>query len=459
VKNRGLAILLILLACVPVLLKHAKGDGLLTDSDTNFLIYKLNQHNDPMRWFTHDWPLENHFYRPISTLAFELDNRLHPGNGGAFGLTNAIICALCILATAWFVTEAKKSLAAGVVAAWLASTWTLGGWFFGDAWKVVAANLPWLILGLVVVRIIQDRKMNWQGVITALGSFFVFGMLIPKDPNLSIHTVYWLPGRTATVMTIFAMVALASYVRFERLGAPRAAELAPGATDEPATRTSTQQAEPRNRWGWFALSGLATALALGSYEQAVMIPFVVFCLGVWLRTDRVQTRFAFQLMFWGLLIGYVLVRLQYVPLGASGYQKQQFRSGPGLWIDVFNYLFPALLDLKSLLVGMSGGLLLIITETFWNPVLAIVSNVSAWVSMRKRLLPSITLIFMVTLAYLPMAFLKQFGHYHYWPAMMMTLFVIVFWESYWKLLVTAVSPQAFQAPQRPDRAPGSLPRL
>jgi hypothetical protein len=58
-----------------------------------------------------------------------------------------------------------------------------------------------------------------------------------------------------------------------------------------------------------------------------------------------------------------------------------------------------------------------------------------------------------------MAFLKQFGHYHYLPAAMLTLFVISLFEAYWPKLISAVSPQAIQAPKRLDRAPGSLPRL
>jgi hypothetical protein len=459
VKNRAFAILLMLLACVPVLLQRATSNELLKDSDTNFLIYKMNEYNNPLRWFTHDWPLENHFYRPISTLVFEADNRLHPGSGAAFGLTNALTCAICILLTGWFVTEMKRSLTAGVVASWISMVWILNSWFFGRTWIDLVIYVPYLLFALIILRMISDKKFNWVSLATAVGGFFVWYTLLSSHAKLSSDTMNWIPGRTATVMTIFTMLALASYVRFERLGAASAALATSTALDEPATRSSTQSDEPRNRWGWFVLSAVATAFALLSYEQAVMLPFVIFFVGVWLRSQGTQTRFALQTVFWMLLIGYVIVRLQFVPLGASKYQSQQFRHGPGLWIDILNYVFPNLLGLRESWIAITTGFIMVISTSFWAPLFMFASNVAAWITVRKDVMKCVLPLAMATLAFLPMAFLNQFGHYHFWPAMLLTLFVIGLFESYWKMLIIAMSPQAFQAPQRLDRAPGSLPRL
>ena len=99
------------------------------------------------------------------------------------------------------------------------------------------------------------------------------------------------------------------------------------------------------------------ALALGCYEQAVMIPFVIIAAGFWLRRTGVQTRFSFQFPFWMILFAYTIARLQFVPIGPSGYQQQQFRSGPGVVIDLLAYiippLFPTLNYLKAVLTDFT----------------------------------------------------------------------------------------------------------
>ncbi|MEI8282571.1 MAG: hypothetical protein WCG75_09225, partial [Armatimonadota bacterium] len=305
-KNRTVGFLLALLSCVPLLLFHATKSDLLHDTDTSFLISKLNQYNNPWRWFTHDWPLENHFFRPISTLFFEFDNRVHPGSNSGFGLTNALICCLASMALYWFLCEVKRSIPVAVVGTWLFVSWTLGGWFFGTGWIACIVYVPWVLSVVILGRMIAERKFLWSSIGVAFAGFFVWWQLPYNQPDLSFRTMYWLPGRTATTMAIFALVALASYVRFERLGAASRPEREPTPLDPPETRSSNQRAEPYNAWGWFGLSVVATALALGAYEQAVMIPTLIFILGVWLRVSGYQTRFAYQIIFWGLVVAYAV---------------------------------------------------------------------------------------------------------------------------------------------------------
>ena len=458
-KSRTFGILLALLACLPILILHAQNPLLLQDTDTSVLIAKLNTTNNPWHWFTHDWPLENHFYRPISTLFFEFDNRVHPGSGGGFGLTNALICSFATLALYWFLIEVKRSVPIAVAGSWLFVCWTLGNWFFGTWWTYVVASIPWIVLVLIIGRMISERKFRWSSVIVAISGFYVWGRLYDVQPKMSTDTMFWLPGRTATSMTIFALIALASYVRFERLGAPSLPQNEPGPMDPPATRSSNQRGEPTNQWGWFALSSIATVLALGSYEQAVMIPALIFILGVWLRASGYQTRFGLQIFFWAILVGYVVYRVQIIPVAPSGYQKQQFRHGSGLWIDIFSYILPGIFGLTSSVLSLSTGIYILMTEAFWASITSFLSNVSTWISIRKSLLKPLIALSLAVFAYLPMAFLKQFGHYHYFPAAMLTLFVISLFESYWPRLISSVSPQAIQAPKRLDRAPGSLPKI
>lgn len=453
-KGTRVGILFALLLCLPILLMRATSDYLLQDSDTKFLLLKLAEYNDPWRWFTHDWPLENHFYRPISTLVFEADWRLHPGNAAAFGLTNALLCCLCALGVFWLAWELFQSIPRAIVAQAIFVGWTVG-------WVLPFVEfLSYLVLPVLLVRMIWAREVRWDQIWVGAASMFVPLVLFAMDPKFSADTLGWLPGRTATSMTAFCLVASAAYLRFERLGAARLTEPAPSATDVPATRSSVQKGfTPKNRWGWFALSIGATALAMGAYEQAVMLPFVMFGLGVWLRGDRIQTRFALQMVFWLVLFAYVIVRLQFIPIKPSGYQSQQFRSGSGWMLSLSSYLVPALPRLKVAIEVLGLGAIIMVTSSFWTPALFVIGNVGFWVSGWSRWKRLALTLVLATTAYLPMAFLHQFGHYHYWPGAFMAVFAVLACEQFWRSLVSAVSPRALQAPPRSGRAPGSLPHL
>lgn len=453
-KGTRVGILVALLLCVPILLLRATSPGLLEDSDTKFLLMKLGEYNNPWRWFTHDWPLDNHFYRPISTLIFELDWRLHPGDGRAFGMTNAILCCLSALGVFWLAVELTQSLWKSLVAQALFVSWTLGVTLpFVD-------YVPYAVVALVVVRILMQRSLRLDQVLVMLASVYVFSLLTSPDSKFSGDTLYWIPGRTATTMTVLCLVSLAAYVRFERLGAPRRAEPAPSATDVPATRSSVQRGfEPKTSIGWFVTSVVAAALAMGSYEQGVMLPFVMFGIGMLLRTQGVQARFSLQTAFWVVLFAYIVIRLQFVPIKPSGYQTQQFRDGTGVYLSLANYILPGVLSFRSLLISLSSGLVILLTGGVWGSLVTGLSNLAFWGGARADWKPSAILVFCAAVAYLPMGFLHQFGHYHFWPGAFMAILAVTVMEQFWKGLVTAVSPQALQAPQRSSRAPGSLPHL
>ena len=83
----------------------------------------------------------------------------------------------------------------------------------------------------------------------------------------------WLPGRTASVMTLFCLVAMSAYARFERFSARAADPPRPTPDDVPKSKTAVVVDLPvRSRWVWFGVSVFAVTLALGSYEQAIMLP-------------------------------------------------------------------------------------------------------------------------------------------------------------------------------------------
>src|ERR1051326_7696300 len=124
-RRWGIWVFLALLLCVPILLSHSRAADLLTDSDTAFLMKVVRERQAPLSWFTGDWPLGNHFYRPLPTLTFELDNRLYGNNPAGYGWTNAILCALCLLALFWMLSELSASPAWAFAGAAILALWNL----------------------------------------------------------------------------------------------------------------------------------------------------------------------------------------------------------------------------------------------------------------------------------------------------------------------------------------------
>jgi hypothetical protein len=275
--------------------------------------------------------------------------------------------------------------------------------------------------------------------------------------SLSGGTIGWLPGRTATVMTVFALASMACYARYERLGAPRA-ERPITALDLPATRTSIAR-QSTSRWGWlWAVGGfLCAALALGAYEQAVMVPAALLAVAVVMRCSGYRVRWGWQGAIWSLLAGYLAVRHFSIPAGVSGYQAQQYRHGPGVMISLLDYAFPALNTLSGFIATLDQGWFLLTNSGIYLFALGFTANVSAFYQARRRWVWALAGYGMSLIAFLPMAWLKQFPHYSYWPLALRSVFTVTLFLVAGELTVSAWSPLARQAPKRLDPAPGSLP--
>src|ERR1044072_9224000 len=125
-KGWRLWVLLALIVSLPVLFARSSAPGLLADSDTAFLFKVIREKKETLSWFAGDWPLANHFYRPLPTLTFELDNGLYGAIPAGYGWTNALLCALCSLGLLWLLAELFRSPVVAAAGAGLFSLWSLG---------------------------------------------------------------------------------------------------------------------------------------------------------------------------------------------------------------------------------------------------------------------------------------------------------------------------------------------
>jgi len=146
-----------------------------------------------------------------------------------------------------------------------------------------------------------------------------------------------------------------------------------------------------------------------------------------------------------------------IPAGASGYQLQQFRSGPGVYISLFDYTMPFVNGIKGFLVNLEMGPLAFVTGAPYGFFLSVVENLTAFYQSRRRWIFALAGYGMSIIAFLPMAWVKQFAHYNYWPMALRSLFAVTLLWVAFELAVIAWSPRGRQAPLRPDPAPGSLP--
>jgi hypothetical protein len=449
VKRWITGLLLVLLACVPVLLSRHAEPALLKDSDTAYLLEQIRERQDPLSWFTGDWPLQNHFYRPIATLTIEADNSLYGTYAAGNGWTNALLAVLCIVALFWFLREVTDQPVVATAATLLFASWHLpGGW--------LATLCIWITYAVTLLGLLRNptRPLVWASA----GLIWLFVTLDVKPlALLDFGVIGWLPGRTATVMTLFVLLCLASYSRYERLSAvlePRTVS----PLDPPATKGTRFRvvAGASSAW-WAGLSIVCLLLALGSYEQAVMVPALLVGCAVSFRLRGYRVRWTWQIAYWAALVLYLVVRRMLVPVDTSGYQLQALRSGPGIVLDLAAYALPAAALLPGFLASLVGWPV-IFFSTFWLSVSIMGANVVAIFEARRQLVLVLTGYALSILAFLPMAWLNRFDHYHYLPLAFRALFVVGMGWVALEVSAIALSPRARQAPLRLVPAPGSLPR-
>ncbi|CAN5371874.1 hypothetical protein BH11ARM1_BH11ARM1_09300 [soil metagenome] len=444
-----IAFILVLLASVFVVSFHQSDPDLLKDSDTHVLLDKIREVHDPLHWFAGDWPLQNHFYRPVSTLSFELDNALYGDNAAGYGWTNALLAGFCVLLLFWFCRELTDKPAISAGAAVLYAVWL----------SPVRLPLPSLAIGVAVLCLVLGLIRHGRHLSAWLPGFLLWIFIADEmagKSGLFDRLINWLPGRTASVMAVFALISLAAYARYERVSAGRrAVVLTP--LDPPATRSTSVVSVSRWPWIWAILSLIGLALSLGSYEQAVMVPSLLLAVAVTFKINGRSPRWGWQVPFWALLVGYLVLRRVLLPQDVSQYQMQALRHGPGVWIDIASYAIPAGYLLYSLNLLVGQWVLLLNLEP-WLEMLAVASNVGAVRAVWSRWKEALPPYLMSILAFLPMAWLQHFNHYHLFPMAFRTLFAVVLVGIGLRWLITAASPPTQQAPLRLDPAPGSLPR-
>jgi hypothetical protein len=422
----------------------------LQDTDTIKILAGINARHDPTSWFKGDWPLANHFYRPIVSLIFELDNALHSGSTIGFALTDVLLCSFATLALFWFLRELLDSPLMATAGTLLFIIWQ---WDAG-------------------IRL--DNPCFWVGVLCLFGGFYRHSLKIAYYipailvwlwlghelsgiTDLTFRMLLWIPGRTASTMTVFGLVSMAAFARYLRLSPPRDTGTKPAtALDRPATKSSIQTSNKPASIGWPLLSIAALLISLGAYEQAVMVPALLGLIAVYFHILGRKVEWGWGWAFAACLGGYLVLRQSVISHQPSAYWNWQKRTTTTALIMLQRYFFLPYRDLLQIWDYTSDGALIWTTSGPWYAILGASMGFSAlWESRRRWLLCGFGWVGS-TLAYGPMAWFKDFDHYHYWPMAIRTIFVLGLAGVAIDLTVIALSRPGLQAPRRLSPAPGSL---
>lgn len=370
----------------------------LENHDTRVLLQTIRAEEQPLKWFTSDWPLYNGFYRPLPAVTFEIDDRLYGNNLPMYCFTNWWIGLLCSYAVVWLVLELFRKRGPAIGAGVLFALWQTGiadrlpiEWCTGVASVAILVLAIWrgsgFIAGVVAAALLLlagREASGWLDVVDVVSMDF------------SYRSLGWPVGRTATMATMFALPCIAAYCRWERVRKPI----------------------------WAAVSIACLILAMMCYEQVVVVPALLLGTAVALHIQGIRVRWAWHLVPWGLLAVYIALHSHYLP--KTRYYDQAYRGIGGGIRDVLSWLFPASFEIKFLptFVSPEIGIYALLIERFWRYVVQSVSCVIAFLSFRQHWLPITYGLLASAGAYLPMAFQQPLVHYHHLPMAFRTPFVV-----------------------------------
>lgn len=463
-KQWRLAWGVVLLLAVLMILGHSRSQALLEDTDTHFLLTKMAERASPLSWFGGDWPLGNHFYRPVVTLVFELDYALAGWQSGHYAITNAVLAALSVVALFWFLRELLDEALPAAASAAVYAVWTM-------RWPLdtLLVYMAWLLalVGLVGALLPGRNRSLLIGPL-ALGTWVAWES--PALAAVNGGIVNWVPGRTASTMAVFCFAALAAYARWLRLFSTEKPRTY-GPLDPPATK-NTRLESPR-AWEklWGPVSLLGVFLALGSYEQAVMLPACFVGVTILFAMQGRKPKWWLAGGSWLILGAYLALRWLVLPHTVSRYQDQQFRSGPDVYYSILDYLYPpARMEGKWATMAELGpfayvnevGNFLVVIGITTGLILAIRAIKKPNPAQPKWLAPALLGgVLLSATAFLPMAWMKPFAmynHYHFWPLGFRAMVTVGAFGLLIRSVISAWSLPELPAPQRPSPAPGSLPR-
>lgn len=363
--------------------------------DTRVILQRLQQPHSIGAWFAGDWVLGNGFYRPLPSLLYQVDYWLWGANLLAWKWTNGLLAtlnALLVVGFGW-VLSGRRALA------------LLGGLVF-TYWQTGLLPAPpfWLgWVGLAAGVLWGYRTGDWRrGVLWGCIAFTLvvelrFILTLPDihQQSFAYRAVGWIPARTATLMTLCALLALMGGCLYARTG--------------------------RLRWAALGLCGFLGALM--SYEQAVVLPMLMgLCsLSVSRQQGAIPRAWLLPSLCLCLLIPYFAFYRTHIPTDTE-YHRQRLKRFTTLPETALYWLVPtardAIMQVDVALVAPFNGVM----PAFWLAQLGLVAYL---VALREGLRTRFGGLGWLgsLLAYAPLMPVLPLMHYYYLPSVFRALWV------------------------------------
>jgi hypothetical protein len=375
---------------------------------------RIQQGQSPLQWFVGDWPLYNGFYRPLPTMAFELDRVLFGHNLVPYLIFNQLVAFACSLLLVWLVWELFRQPVHAWACGALYAFWQVGGPEY-----LPVETIGWWVAAVLLARAWLEGRGTWKrwwlvALVTAYAFRELSAEIASADATgmtFSYRVIGWSPGRTATLFSLFGFLCCASYVRFER----------------------------RKQWGWLALSVGGLVGAFLSYEQSVVLaPVLLACaIVLWLQGER--PTWWFHAFAWAVTLVYVGLHEHYLPRDTR-YREQAARGAYGAIRDLVRWLFPASDDIRRVWANLSLGPTLFLISLPYVATARIAANVAAWTAGRRLWLPLAFGLLVSTGAYGPLAFQHFLAHYYHFSMGFRAVLAVWLFQLAYDLSVSAVSP-------------------
>ncbi len=359
------------------------------------------------RWFGGDWLLENGFYRPVTSLSLTLDYMLYGETAWGYRFTNWLLIVLTV-AGAYGLVRLYGRLIGVPYAEWLAWGSALAlALQFGGFTQRLGQWSTWWWVGLVAIGVLGVRgglpklqtRGEWLWMGLAIGAIF-WGFERLMDTQY-MRLIEWVPSRTALLASTLGVWGTYALIR---------------------------SAEQR-QWGWLLVGGGLYLLALGAYEQPVMIVFLLMVCAFAFRSRWGEwgVRMAGSALLMVLIV--VALRLSLVTTEPSPYQRQQVRSSlSGSIVSYFTELVPPLEQWFYWTVVLPTPEVWLFREP-WDRLMALLLYGGVLVAFwqRRALLGGAFLWHALT--FLPMVFLHFFEHYMCLPQVGKSLFdvALILW--------------------------------
>lgn len=409
---------------------------LRADSDTAVMLDAIRQAGGLVgvgRWFVGDWLLENGFYRPITSLSLTLDYALYGETAWGYRLTNWLLIGAIVAGTYLLVRlyasrlpSAPFELPEANLLAWLTAL-ALSLQFLGYTQPLVHWSAWWGVGAVLLGVALWNRRVargasrqDWLWIGLAVGALF-WGFERLMDTQYT-RLIEWVPSRTALLATALGVWSLYALM---------------------------QGAEQR-RWGWLLTGGGLYLLALGAYEQPVMLVLVVGLLAFGWRAHWQGWGWKVVGIAFSAVVLIAVLRVSLVTTEPTTYQRQQLRSSlSGPIVNIFTELVPPTEQWHYWRVVLPTPEVWLFREP-WDRLTALVLYGGVLVAFWqwRGLLGGAWLWHALT--FLPMVFLHYFEHYMCLPQVGKTMFdsgLILWGAGIWGKLGHKSAPAPCQSRQ------------